>query len=119
VNAGDSLRRRRFAVPSFWRATQVGSVFAYFAVELLVTQTWDIVCHGRRQSLIVALAERYYRAAILLGGAYVKIDQLLATRHDLFPPDAIKILRRLQEHLPPLAYQEISKILSRSLGHSG
>ena len=42
-----------------------------------------------------------------LGGAYVKIGQLLSTRVDILPPDYIKELEKLQDKVPPQSLKEL------------
>ena len=42
-----------------------------------------------------------------LGGAFVKIGQLLSTRVDILPPDFIKELEKLQDRVPPQPLEEL------------
>lgn len=51
-----------------------------------------------------------------LGPAFVKLGQLLSTRPDLFPPDLITELERLQDRVQPVAFDEIRGVLDPELG---
>ena len=51
-----------------------------------------------------------------LGGVYVKLGQLLATRPDLLPPEAIDELGKLHSSVTPLPIEEIREVLRAELG---
>ncbi|MFP4198724.1 MAG: ABC1 kinase family protein [Halanaerobium sp.] len=51
-----------------------------------------------------------------LGPAYIKLGQLLSTRADIFPPVFINEMRKLQDKVPPEAYEEIEEFLQAELG---
>jgi ubiquinone biosynthesis protein len=51
-----------------------------------------------------------------LGGVYVKLGQLLATRPDLLPPEAIDELGRLHSSATPLTMAQINGVLADELG---
>lgn len=51
-----------------------------------------------------------------LGPSFVKLGQLMSTRADVFPPDYIDELRKLQDSVPPVAFREIRGVVERSLG---
>lgn len=51
-----------------------------------------------------------------LGPSFVKIGQLLATREDIFPPVFIKELKKLQNKVKPIPFQESKAIVEESLG---
>ncbi len=51
-----------------------------------------------------------------LGPIYIKLGQMLSTRHDLVRPDIADELRRLQDRVPPFSSQEATQIIERSLG---
>jgi ubiquinone biosynthesis protein len=65
------------------------------------------------------LAEQIRHAAILAGGAWIKIAQILATRHDLLEPDAIAILSELQDRIPPIPFEQVRKILNGFMQSGG
>jgi predicted unusual protein kinase regulating ubiquinone biosynthesis (AarF/ABC1/UbiB family) len=51
-----------------------------------------------------------------LGPAFVKVGQLLSTRADLLPPDALKSLSRLQDAVEPFPFPDVERILGAELG---
>lgn len=60
---------------------------------------------------------RRVRAAIEdLGGVYVKLGQLLASRPDLVPPEVADELGRLHSEVTPLPFEQVRQALQRELG---
>jgi ubiquinone biosynthesis protein len=51
-----------------------------------------------------------------LGPTFVKVGQLLSTRADLLPPDALRALSRLQDDVEPFAFAEAERIVAEELG---
>lgn len=51
-----------------------------------------------------------------LGATFIKFGQVLANRPDMFPPDVIKELAKLQDDVPPFPFAEVSRIVERELG---
>lgn len=51
-----------------------------------------------------------------LGPTYIKFGQLLSTRADILPPDYIKELRKLQDKVKPVSFEEIENILITEIG---
>ena len=51
-----------------------------------------------------------------LGPTFVKLGQILSTRPDLIPPDYIEELQKLQDKVPPFAYDQVEQIIKRELG---
>lgn len=60
--------------------------------------------------------ERLSRALTLLGPAFVKFGQFLATRADLIGNTLSQDLSRLQDRLPPFPSEEAQRAVERSLG---
>jgi len=61
-------------------------------------------------------AQRFRQAMEELGGAFVKLGQLLSTRPDILPKDWILELSRLQDEVPPLEFDQLLKTLEADLG---
>ena len=51
-----------------------------------------------------------------LGPTFVKVGQLLSTRADLLPPDALRALSRLQDDVEPFPYEDVERIVNEELG---
>lgn len=51
-----------------------------------------------------------------LGPTFVKLGQILSTRPDLIPQDYIIELQKLQDEVPPFAYDQVEQIINRELG---
>lgn len=60
--------------------------------------------------------ERVRRVLEELGPTFVKLGQVLATRVDLFPPEWLEEFSKLQDHAPPVAWEEIERQLTEDLG---
>jgi ubiquinone biosynthesis protein len=62
------------------------------------------------------LARQMREAIEELGGVYVKLGQLLATRPDLLPEEAIEELGRLHSSATPLTVEQVRTVLAAELG---
>lgn len=51
-----------------------------------------------------------------VGPAFIKLGQILSTRADLFPPQYIDALSRLQDHVAPIDFQCVRKVITEELG---
>jgi len=51
-----------------------------------------------------------------LGPTFIKLGQILATRVDLFPPQYIAEFEKLQDQVPPMAFEELLSQLEEDLG---
>lgn len=51
-----------------------------------------------------------------LGPSFVKLGQLMSTRADVFPPDYIDELRKLQDAVPPVPFAQVRQVVERELG---
>lgn len=50
-----------------------------------------------------------------LGPSFVKLGQLMSTRADIFPPDYIEELKKLQDQVPPTPFPAIRQVLEKEL----
>src|SRR5438445_3520845 len=53
-----------------------------------------------------------------LGPTFVKFGQLLSTRPDVVPPDIIAELRKLQDDVRPVPFEQIERVLEEDLGNT-
>jgi ubiquinone biosynthesis protein len=64
------------------------------------------------------MPERIRHVLEELGPTFIKLGQILATRVDLFPPQYIAEFEKLQDRVPPLAFEELLSQLEEDLGDS-
>src|SRR6185369_12429710 len=87
--------------------------------------------HVRRYRDIAGLLLKYGRSDLVfnaglgdeladdleeLGPTFVKVGQLLSTRADLLPPDALRSLSRLQDDVAPFPFADVERIVAAELG---
>ncbi|CAN5665050.1 2-polyprenylphenol 6-hydroxylase [soil metagenome] len=53
-----------------------------------------------------------------LGPSFIKLGQIASTRPDLIPADIITELKKLQDDVPPVPFEEIKEQIEKSLGAS-
>lgn len=61
-------------------------------------------------------AERVRMALEELGPTFVKMGQILSTRPDLVPLEFLGELSKLQDHVPPFAFEQVKKIIEEEFG---
>ena len=64
-------------------------------------------------------AERGVRVRMVLqdlGPSFIKLGQIASTRADVVPDDILKELRRLQDDVPPIPYEDVKKVVESSFG---
>lgn len=64
----------------------------------------------------ISLAERIRLVLTELGPSFVKLGQIVSTRPDLVPPDIILELKKLQDDVPPVPFEEVRPMLEQQLG---
>ncbi len=74
---------------------------------------------GRREGLEkLTRAERVRMALEELGPTFVKMGQILSTRPDLIPVEWIEELSKLQDNVPPFAFEQVKEIIEGEFGCS-
>ncbi len=59
----------------------------------------------------------HFRAAMEdLGATFIKMGQVLSTRPDILPPDYIEEFSKLQDHAPPISYDDVASVIEDDLG---
>jgi ubiquinone biosynthesis protein len=51
-----------------------------------------------------------------LGPSFVKLGQLMSTRAEIFPPEYIAELKKLQDMVPPVSFDEVKTVIEGELG---
>lgn len=100
------------------------------AVAIFLVGTLSLLTYGlfRLFSLVIFPRQRRWRAIhrfrgrllrwamTLLGATFIKLGQVMSSRPDLFPPEMIAELRRLQDHLPAFSFRRARREVERQLG---
>ena len=76
------------------------------------------VARGAEEAKKVTLAERVRLVAMDLGPSFVKLGQIASTRPDVLPAAWIAELKKLQDEVNPLPFEDIRAQVERSLGVS-
>ncbi len=63
-----------------------------------------------------AKADEFAKDLENLGSTYIKLGQLLSTRADIFPPEYLEALARLQDNVEPFSFEEVERIVSEEIG---
>ena len=94
--------------------------FDYFVKQLrlanLVSKSGKILKLKPSKIAQLPLPIRVRLALEELGPTFVKLGQILSTRPDLIPQDYITELQKLQDKVPPFAYDQVEQIIKRELG---
>jgi ubiquinone biosynthesis protein len=78
----------------------------------------DELAKGEEEKTRTSTAERIRLVLQDLGPSFIKLGQIASTRPDLLPPDVITELKKLQENVPPVPFEEVKKVIETSLGVS-
>src|SRR6185503_2311699 len=78
--------------------------------------TADEETRGDRERREISMAMRVRRVLEDLGPSFVKLGQIASTRPDVLPADVIAELKKLQDSVPPVPFEEIKDQVERSLG---
>ncbi len=73
---------------------------------------------GEDQRKRTNTAQRIRLVAQDLGPSFIKLGQIASTRTDVLPADIIEELRKLQDEVPPVAFEEIRDVVEKSLGRA-
>jgi ubiquinone biosynthesis protein len=74
------------------------------------------VARGEEEKRRVSTAERVRLALQDLGPSFIKLGQIVSTRPDVLPPDVVLELKKLQDNVPPVPFEDIKKAVEASLG---
>lgn len=85
--------------------------FGYFLERLGITYRVR-----RRRPQVFTAAQHLVLALQELGPTFVKLGQAASTRADLIPAEYVEQLRRLQDDVPPVPYEQAAKVIEQELG---
>jgi ubiquinone biosynthesis protein len=86
------------------------------AQPALVEPSPDEEARGARERREMSSAVRVRRVLEDLGPSFVKLGQIASTRPDVLPADVILELKKLQDAVPPVPFEEIRRQIEVSLG---
>jgi ubiquinone biosynthesis protein len=66
--------------------------------------------------IVRADAEQLASDLEAMGPTFVKLGQLLSTRADVLPPPYLQALQRLQDHVEPVPFADIERVVATELG---
>lgn len=76
----------------------------------------DELAHGEELKKKVSTGERIRLALQDLGPCFIKLGQIASTRPDVIPAEIITELRKLQDNVPPVPFEDVKKVIEASLG---
>lgn len=118
--SGPTIGRR---IRHFGRYREIAQVlaangFGWFIDEVGLAEILDYPRRWFRSSSVrqsVSTAERVRRTMEQLGPTFVKLGQVASVRRDVFPPDFIEELSKLQDEVEAIPLQTVRAILEREL----
>lgn len=115
-----SISKSASRVRGFKRFAGITRILAKHGLGDLLDRT---VFRGRISSLkfdksnsIYLSPSRLRRVLEDLGPSFIKLGQLMSTRADLFPPDYVSELKKLQDRIPAIRFEEIQPVIEGELG---
>ncbi len=106
--------RARRAIKIGGLASQVGSSYLWASLRRPFLNAGR--CDQELLDTHLKNAKRIVASSQQLRGAFMKLIQMLSTRGDLLPIEALDILKITQSSVPPMDYKLISQQLRRELG---
>ncbi|EFK08630.1 ABC1 family protein [delta proteobacterium NaphS2] len=70
----------------------------------------------KRPSVVFPSPRRLRRMLTELGPSFIKLGQLMSVRADVFPPEYIEELTKLQDRVPPQPFKSIQPFIEKELG---
>src|SRR5579883_2913684 len=71
---------------------------------------------GEEEKRRVSIHERARLVLQDLGPSFIKLGQIASTRGDVLPSELIVELKKLQDDVPPVAFEAIREVVESSLG---
>src|ERR1700758_2349433 len=73
---------------------------------------------GEDEKRRISIHERARLVLQDLGPSFIKLGQIASTRGDVLPPELIVELKKLQDDVPPVPFDQIREVVESSLGAS-
>src|SRR5271170_7359102 len=71
---------------------------------------------GEEEKRRISIHERARLVLQDLGPTFIKLGQIASTRADVLPPELITELKKLQDDVPAVPYEQIKEVVESSLG---
>lgn len=96
-----------------------GDLVSTLRIEQYLEIGLQMISRKRREQIEkLTRAERVRMALEELGPTFVKLGQILSTRPDLIPLEYVQELTKLQDDVPPFAYEDVKQIIESETGKS-
>ncbi|MFP4344013.1 MAG: ABC1 kinase family protein [Anaerolineales bacterium] len=92
--------------------------FGFALTQLPMQRKWVHLLRGGPSVEAQTLPSHFRQALEDLGPTFIKLGQVLSTRPDLLPPAYIAELSRLQDTVPPVAWEKIQSVIKEELDAS-
>lgn len=86
--------------------------------ELAPEISTDELEKGEEEKGRVSRGERIRLVLQELGPSFIKLGQIASTRQDVIPPDVLAELKKLQDDVPAVPFEEVRKVIESSLGRT-
>jgi ubiquinone biosynthesis protein len=105
------------ATPALLARSLEGGAAAELADEAAALTVPEVEAErGEKERTTISLPERGRLVLMDLGPSFVKLGQIASTRPDVLPADWIKELKKLQDEVNPLPFDDIKIAVESSLG---
>jgi ubiquinone biosynthesis protein len=103
-------------VTKYRRYWQIGDILIKYEFGSIVQRLFPGTYRFRRckECEVETVTSVYVRMRLAieeLGPTFVKFGQIMSTRPDILPPELITELKKLQDHVAPLPFSEIRKVI--------
>lgn len=95
------------------RGRVIASVFVRRSAAGLLGARFGLASAARRRASFALQTRLAFEE---LGPAFIKLGQLASVRPDLFAPEFVFELEKLQDSVPPVAYTQIREVIRREFG---
>lgn len=114
-------------IPRFYkraaRTSEIAAILAkhgfYYLVEVLeLTRYLPRRLRAKitsAEEFMLPLSIRIRKLLEELGPTYIKGGQIMSSRPDIFPPDILKELSKLQDEVPPFPFEEAQAVIEKEL----
>jgi len=93
-----------------------GLIFKYGRSDLFKNVGTEEFDFSEQDPDTAILAQNLAKDLESLGPTFIKIGQLLSTRAELFSPECLQELERLQDRIEPFSFAEVEQIVEGELG---